>query len=148
MRRRERALSEREAGDSLVELLVTMVVLGIATTGVTGALSAVGRGSAMHRQQILAQNVLRSWAEQVSAAPYADCATAGSVAAPAAAMPSGFAASVTGVQYWNGTAFAGSCTADTGVQRITLRVTAPNGLSPAVSQSVAVVVRKPCVTTC
>lgn len=138
----------RDAGESLVELLVTVVILGIATVGITGALLATGKASSMHRQQALAQNALRSWAEQTSTGPYTECATAGSFGAPRSALPVGFTATVTRVGYWTGGSFADYCSSDTGVQKVTLTITAPNGLSPEVSQSVAVVVRKPCVSSC
>jgi type II secretory pathway pseudopilin PulG len=137
-----------DAGETLTELLVAVVVLGIATTGIVFALGTTVRAATMDRRQALAQNALRAWAEQVSAGPYTACATAGSFAAPSPALPTGLTATVTRVQYWDGSTFASSCGTDTGVQRVTLQVAAANGLSPAVTDSVAVVVRKPCATTC
>jgi Tfp pilus assembly protein PilV len=137
----------RDAGESLTELLVTVVILGIATAGLTGALLTVGKVSQMHRQQVLAQAAVRAWAEQVSVATYTSCATAAAFPAPSPALPTGFTAAVTAVRYWDGAAFAGTCTDDTGIQRVTLRVTAPNGLSPAIIESLVVTVRKPCLAT-
>lgn len=137
-----------DAGESLVELLVTVVILGIATAGIAAALLTAGKASTLHRQQALTQNALRSWAEQVGAAAYTDCATAAGISAPNPALPTGLTASVTGVQYWNGTSFVASCGTDTGLQKVTLRITAANGLSAALVRSIAVVLRKPCVSTC
>lgn len=137
-----------DAGETLTEILVTMAILGFAVAGILGALLTTNKASTVHRQQALAQNALRSWAEQISAGTYVDCATAASFAPPSPALPKGLTATVVSVQYWTGTAFAGTCGTDTGIQRVTLRVTAPNGLSPALSDTVAVVVRKPCVATC
>ncbi|HST66042.1 MAG TPA: type II secretion system protein [Mycobacteriales bacterium] len=137
-----------DAGETLTELLVTVVILGIATAGISVALGMTVKASAMQRQQALAQNALRSWAEQIGAGPYTACATAGSFAAPSPAPARGLTAAVTAVQYWNGVTFVSSCGTDTGVQRVTLRVTAANGLSPALTKTVAVVVRKPCASTC
>jgi type II secretory pathway pseudopilin PulG len=138
----------RDVGETLIELLVTVVILGIATAGLTGALLTTGKASTLHRQQALTQNALRSWAEQVGAAPYADCATAAGIGAPSPALPVGLTAAVTSVRYWNGTSFVASCGPDTGVQKVTLRITAVNGLSAALVRSIAVVLRKPCVSTC
>jgi Tfp pilus assembly protein PilV len=138
----------RDAGESLTELLVTVVILGIATAGISGGLLATGKASAQHRQQALQQNALRSWAEQISAGSYLDCAPASSFGAPAAALPAGLTAAVTSVQYWNGTAFVATCGTDTGTQKVTLRITAANGLSPALVRSIAVTVRKPCASAC
>lgn len=137
-----------DAGETLTELLVTVVILGIVTAGITFALGTAVKATGMHRQQALAQNALRSWAEQINAGTYTPCAAAGSFAAPSPALRTGLTAAVTGVQYWNGATFVGACSTDTGIQRVTLRITAVNGLSPALTETVAVVVRKPCATTC
>lgn len=138
----------RDAGETLVELLMTVVILGIATAGISGALLVSTKASALHQQQALAQNALRSWAEQVGAGAYTPCAAAGSFGAPSPALPTGLTAAVSAVQYWNGTAFTGTCGADTGIQRVTLRITATNGLSAPLTDTVAVVVRRPCVSSC
>jgi type II secretory pathway pseudopilin PulG len=138
----------RDGGETLVEILVTVVILGIATAGVTGGLLAVGETSHLQRQQVLAQHALRSWAEQIGVGTYTACATKSGFAAPSPALPTGLAASVTSVQYWDGADFTGSCGTDTGIQRVTLKITATNGLVPPISHSVAVVVRKPCASAC
>jgi type II secretory pathway pseudopilin PulG len=138
----------RDVGETLIELLVTVTILGISTAGLSAGLLSVGKASTMHRQQVLAQNALRSWAEQISAGTYTDCAAASAFSAPGAALPSGLTAAVIAVRYWDGASFRSSCGADTGVQQVTLRITAQNGLSPPLNQDVAVVVRKPCVSSC
>ena len=135
----------REAGESLVELLVTVVILGIATAGIAGALFATGRATTAHRQMAFAQNALRSWAEQLGTGIYNDCAVADSFADPDPALPADYTAAVATVQYWSGASFVSTCGTDTGVQKVTLTVTAaPNGLVRAVVRSMVVVLRKPC----
>lgn len=138
----------RDAGETLTETLLTVVILGIATAGIAGALLVATKASGMHRQQAVAQGALRAWAEQISAGTYTPCATAAGFAAPAATLPRGVTAAVAGVQYWNGTAFVASCGTDTGIQRVTLRMTAANGLSAPLVDTVTVVVRRPCVSAC
>jgi Tfp pilus assembly protein PilV len=140
--------SARDAGESLIELLVTVVILGITTAGISGALLATGQASTLHRQQALAQNALRSWAEQLGAGTYTDCAAADSFAGPSPALPAGLTADVSAVQYWDGKSFADSCDTDTGIQKLTLRITAANGLLAALVRSSAVVLRKPCESAC
>lgn len=137
-----------EAGETLTEVLVTIVILGIAVAGISAALLVTNRTSALHRQQALAQGALRAWAEQVAAGSYTACATASTFPPPSPALPAGLTPAVTGVQYWNGTAFAASCGTDTGIQRVTLRITATTGRTTPLTDSVAVVVRKPCVSSC
>lgn len=142
------ARARADAGETLTEVLVTIVILGIAVAGISAALLVTNRTSALHRQQALAQGALRSWAEQVAAGPYTACAPAGTFPLPSPAPPAGLTAAVSGVEYWNGTAFAASCGTDTGVQRVTLRITATTGRTTPLTESVAVVVRKPCVSSC
>jgi type II secretory pathway pseudopilin PulG len=143
-----RGRPRRDAGETLTELLVTVVILGISTAGIAYGLATTVKAATLNRQQSLAQNALRTWAEQIGAGTYTACAPASGFAAPSPALPTGLTAAVTAVQYWTGTAFAASCGTDTGIQRVTLRITAVNGLSPAITESLAVVVRKPCTSTC
>lgn len=138
----------RDRGESLVELLVTVVVLGILTAGISGALLTVGQTSQLHRQQVLAQNALRSWAEQIGVGTYVACAAKTAFAAPSPALPTGLVASVAAVRYWDGTTFAATCGTDSGIQRVTLQITATNGLTAPLRHSVEVTVRKPCVSAC
>jgi type II secretory pathway pseudopilin PulG len=137
-----------DAGETLTELLVTVVILGIATAGIAFALGTTVKAATLNRQQALAQNALRSWAEQIGAGTYTACAPASGFAAPSPAPPAGLTAAVTAVQYWNGVTFAGTCGTDTGIQRVTLRISAATGSASPLTETVAVVVRKPCTSTC
>jgi len=137
-----------DTGETLIELLVAIVILGIAVVAILGGIVVVVESSSMHRRQAQAQNGLRAWAEQISAATYNDCATAGSFNLPSPSLPSGFSPDVTAVRYWTGTSFSNSCVADNGIQKVTLRVAVANGLYPGFTQSLDVVVRKPCVSSC
>lgn len=143
-----------EAGETLVEVLVAMVVIGIAVTAILGALAIAVDSSSLARNQARVQSTLRSWAEQVTATRdggatggyrYTPCAGPGDFPAPAE-LPSGFTTQVSQVQYWNGTAWSGACATDRGVQRVTLTVSAPGAAYSGVTQSLNVVVRRPCVT--
>jgi Tfp pilus assembly protein PilV len=139
----------RDAGETLTELLIAMVVLSLAVSGIVGALLVSTKTSGQHRRQVLVQNALRGWAEQVSAAAYVDCAPIDSVDEPRPTLPPGLVDTVISVQYWTGSAFAATCTApDTGIQRIKLQISAGEAPYPISSQKVDVVVRKPCVTSC
>src|SRR6266498_4448773 len=104
-----------EAGETLIELLVAIVILGFSVIATLGGILVIVESATMLRKQAQSQNSLRSWAEQISMGPYSDCATAASFSLPSPSLPSGFTPRVTAVQYWNGSAFANSCASDTGI---------------------------------
>lgn len=137
-----------DRGETLVELLVSMSILGIVVATLLGGLQVSGRSSVQHRKQVQVQTFLRAWAEQTSAAAYTPCATAAGVPAPNPALPAGFTATVVSMRYWSGTTFATTCAEDRGIQKVGLRVSAANQPFPAVTQTLDVVVRRPCTTTC
>lgn len=140
----------RDGGESLVELLVSMTILGIAGTAVLGGVGIASSTSALHRTQAQAQNLIRNWAEDVSDRTYTSCVTVGDFAATkpdlTGAQYSGYTATVGGVAYWNGAAFVASCPApDLGLQRVTLRLGTPQSLGiGGFTQSLDVVVRRLC----
>jgi type II secretory pathway pseudopilin PulG len=138
-----------DGGETLIELLVAMVVIGIAVVGILGALSLAAGASSAAKGQARGRAVLASWAESLSAVAdtggyrYTACASAGTFPAPAG-LPTGYGAAVSAVRYWNGTAWSATCGTDQGLQRLTLTVTSPAGLLPGTSQTLDVVVRRPC----
>jgi type II secretory pathway pseudopilin PulG len=145
-----RAGREDEAGDTLVELLVTIVILGIAVVGIIGALGNATLSSDLQRRSADGDTVLRSFAAYVLSKPYVPCnpspptLTSYSSGFVVAAPVAGYAPSVTAVEYWNGnvpldasSSFSGSCasTGDKGLQVVRLSVTTPGGRG---SQSISV----------
>jgi type II secretory pathway pseudopilin PulG len=140
-----------DAGETLIELLVALMVIGTAVTAILGALVVAVNSSVLARNQTRVQAALRSWAEQVAAVGdtgtyrYVPCAAPSAFPAPDV-VPSGFTATVTSVEYWTGDAWTDTCGTDAGVQRVTLRVTAPGRVYSTVTQSLDVVVRRPCAS--
>lgn len=155
--------SRRDRGESLVELLISISVLGVTGTGVMGAVLMVSSASAMHEQVSVSDSVLRTWAENLDDAPYAGCAAPSGVATPP--EPSGwsggppawtrsidgatYTAAVSAVGYWSptGRAFSSTCGTDSGLQRITLTVSAPGAGLPGTSGELVLTRRNPCLTT-
>jgi len=136
-----------ERGESLIELIIAITIMGIAVVAIT---AGIGTGIAMsdiHRKQSTAGVVVRSYAESIlahvaaSSSAYTGCAT--SYSAPGFVSPAGYSASITGISYWKDSSrtFASSCGTDEGVQRVSLRVSSSDGRS---SESLDVIVRKPC----
>ena len=111
---RERA--ESDAGFTLIEVLIAMVILGIGFTALLAAMGVAFSGATSFRQQSDAGGVALSAAERVKGAAYVNCATTSTYQSTARAItfPStwGSAAvaqlqvTVTSVQYWDGTKFA------------------------------------------
>ena len=132
-----------DAGESLVELLVSIAIFGVAVLAILGAITMSASSSSLHEGQVTAQNLLRNWAEQVTSAPYDECATTGQILA---ASPAPAGGSVTAVRYWNTASKSfGSTCSSSGLQRVTLHVDAPSSLGDF-AQSLDVVLRKPCPT--
>jgi type II secretory pathway pseudopilin PulG len=134
-----------ESGETLIELLVAIVVIGIGVTALLGAWQIAVASSSLNANQSRAQALLRTWAESVADTgtyAYVPCASPASMPA-AVGLPTGFTSQVT-VKYWTGSAW-GSCPGtDLGVEQVSLTVTSPNGLYPGITQRLAVVRRRPC----
>jgi Tfp pilus assembly protein PilV len=141
-----------DSGESLIELLVAIVVIGIGVTALLGAWQIAVASSSLNANQSKAQAVVRSWAESISTVtdtgPYAYVPCAGAASIPAASgLPTGFTAVVSGVQYWTVSGWSVACPAtDLGAERVSLKVTSPAGLYPGISQTLDVVRRRPCTT--
>jgi hypothetical protein len=132
-----------EAGDTLIEVLITMMVIGTAATALIMAFSTAIAASAEHRNLASTDTVLRSVSEKVIAqfnganSVYSSCATpatynnnpAVQAQLVTAAAPFQYTASITDVQYWSpasSTGFSTSCPPNsTAPQRINLQVTGP-----------------------
>jgi type II secretory pathway pseudopilin PulG len=129
-------------GETLVELLVTVSIMGIAIITLVLAIGTAVRSSDVHRKQATTESLLRNYAEGLQASSYVNCAST-------YATPSSFTASanysiqVTRVQYWNGqnpAGFTASCGTDTGIQLITIKASSSDGRS---TRTLDVVKRKP-----
>jgi Tfp pilus assembly protein PilV len=137
-----------EAGTTLVEVLITVAILGIAVVSIVGGMGTSIIGADYHRKQAQAHTVLVSAADSVksqSANPYQACATAAAYApATGVTLPAGWTAAavtVRSVTYWNGSAFTASCPAsDTKLQLVTIQVATPDSRA---TESVSVVKRNP-----
>ena len=136
----------REAGFSLVEVLVAVVILGLGFTAVLGALAVAYSGSNSFRDQSNAKTVAISAAERVKTVQYADCAQPSDYLSTARLVgneyPSDWGTQaqaqsridVTAVRYWNGTTFVADrafClanpTALLRIQQVVITASSPDG---------------------
>jgi prepilin-type N-terminal cleavage/methylation domain-containing protein len=137
-----------DRGETLIELVVAVAILGIAAVAILGGLMVGIRTSVMHRNDATGGAYVRSFAEAIQANVdtngYKTCANASSGYASIAVpdMPAGYAQSVTAVQSWNGSVW-GACTAD-GVQRLDLKVTTTGSAPLSAEEKLTVVLRQPC----
>jgi len=118
-----------ERGETLVELLATVVIIGTAVLSVLAAIGVAITASDANSKQVTALTVARNYAEAIQAAAYVPCATAASYspAAVSYTAPTGFTATIVGgLGYYDGTSsgpasFGATCTApDKGAQQISI----------------------------
>lgn len=134
-----RARLQEAAGASLVEVLVTVAIMGSAFAVILGGVASSSMISDYHRKQAVSQAVIRTSAEAVKRAVYVPCA-APAVYAPSVVAPSGYTATITAVRYWDGAAWTAACTVDPGLQRVDLQVASTDGRA---TESLEVVKRAP-----
>jgi prepilin-type N-terminal cleavage/methylation domain-containing protein len=123
--------SRPQSGVSLVELLVSISIIGVAFVVILGAVSANFMAGGLHRQLTTGDAWLRRYGEAVHAAPYVACARTNNYLPALDPAPPGFARQLVSVEYWDGNATAAfgalrpACVSagDRGLQRITVRVT-------------------------
>lgn len=155
MRDRSLAFTRGQSGESLLEIIITIMIMGIAIPAVVGAVLAAVGSSSQDRRQVQAQQLLTSWSETIAKANTDSTYTAGNCQpspfyetgsfAPAIAPPAGFNVAVVEVMYWAGGSFDPACGNDEGVRQLQLRVTVDAGLYPSFTMDRYVIVRRPCV---
>ena len=129
-----------QAGETLVELLITVSILGIAVVAILAGLGTAVRLSGTHRAQANAETIVAAGAESVKKQSYVDCASTYSPT-DGVTLPNGWSLTVTSVKKWNGTSFVTSCPSpDQRLQLVTVRAASPSGQS---IELVDVVKRKP-----
>lgn len=130
-----------EVGDTLVEILITILVVSVAGLALMEAFSTTISGSAQHRSLAGNDLILRAAAEygfsmieQQANPVYSVCATAATYNAaagsPAYGAPTGYTATITSVQYWVNNAWTTTvpaCSSTAVPELITMQVTNANG---------------------
>jgi Tfp pilus assembly protein PilV len=141
-------------GESLIEVLITVSIVGIGVVAIITSVGSTFRLSGVSREESHADQVLVRYAENLLAVPYQACAPGSppygaaatsaipstnlpdgiTVGAPGtvAASPSAYELSIQSIGYWNGdlspATFSAPCPAsDPGSQQLTLDVRAGDG---------------------
>jgi len=145
-----------ERGETLVELVVAIAILGIAGVAILGGIGFSVQASGINRNQAGGGAYLRSAAEAIQkdidgSGTYPSCggaaarytSDASSVISPTD-LSKGYVLAVLGVvQSWKGSAGWGTCDTN-GVQRIRLQLTTPGDATHGSVETMYVVVRQPC----
>ena len=138
-----------DRGETLVELVIAVAILGLAAVAILGGMMTSVRSSVMHRNDATGGAYVRSFAEAIqgsvdSSGGYKACATAASAYASVTVpdLPAGYTKAVTAVRSWNGSTW-GPCTAD-GLQRLDLKVTTDGAAPLRAEETLTVVLRLPC----
>jgi prepilin-type N-terminal cleavage/methylation domain-containing protein len=119
----------QDDGVTLIELLITLIVLSIAFLVILGGMTTAVVLSDLHRRQAKSETIVRQFAEAIKASSYENCGTTSSYALVYSSPDTRFTTSVTEVKIWSGTAFVSAdvtpgcpTSIDSGIQLITLRV--------------------------
>jgi type II secretory pathway pseudopilin PulG len=148
----QRPAPASDGGETLIELVVAVSIMGVALVAVMAGLGTSVVVSDIHRKQATAGAVLRNYAEAINATVadggyVDDCALspAHAYASPAGfTPPSGYSASVVpgSMRYWNGSDWQPTCpAADTGLQQLTIQVASADDRA---TETLVLTLRKPC----
>jgi type II secretory pathway pseudopilin PulG len=143
---------EGEQGETLLELIIAVAIMGIAVVAIVGGLGTSILMSDIHRKQASAGAYVRDYAEAIDNAVAAGGYVACNAASYAGTAIPGFDATkyqksiVAGsARYWNGTGWQAACPAiDTGLQQLTLQVKSIDSIGSRATETLVIVVRKPC----
>ncbi len=153
-RLRRRGSSDR--GETLVELLVAVAILGVAGVAIVAGLQMSVTASDIHRKQTTGGAYARSYAEAIegyvaaASSRYVPCAGPGAygpaIIGFAGELPAGYTAShAAALRVPPGGGVAGSCSGnDTGVQQIEITVESSDGRA---AEKLTVLLRRPCGAT-
>ena len=128
-------MKRTENGDTLIEILSAVVILGIVVSALLAAIATNETGTVSHRNLVTADHVLRNYAETVKSDARAGCITPGAVWTSSYVVPSGSGYAVNSLS-----AGTRTCPAVTATQRVDLTVTLPNS---STTKSLSLAVRTP-----
>jgi prepilin-type N-terminal cleavage/methylation domain-containing protein len=148
---RTRRYVEGERGETLLELLIAIAILGISLVAIATGISVSIIATDTQRKQATASLIARGYAESIETyvanGHYAACQNPGA-AAPnnyqpgtvGFSVPSGFTAAPSAATSWNASSSAWStCSPDTGVQKITVTVSSDG----RATEILDIILRKP-----
>lgn len=150
---RLRGEPRNDRGETLVEVLVTVIILGIAGVAVLAGLMVAVKSSDLGRKQASGGSYVRSLAEAIqnsvtASGGYQSCAAANvyltNSVKTQAGLPGTYTSAQTAAKSWNGSSWS-ACGTDNGSQQLTLTVTSPGSTSAQRAvETLTFILRKPC----
>ena len=121
-----------QRGDSLIEIIIAILVIGGIVSAIVAAISTSENGSSAHRELVTADTVIRNYAEAVKTAVRTSCPPSGGTwtATYPPPIPNGYTVNALSSQ---------TCPTVTASATVAVQVTLPNGTT----RSMYVVVRTP-----
>jgi prepilin-type N-terminal cleavage/methylation domain-containing protein len=134
-----------DRGETLIEVLISVVILGLAATAFVPGMAATVKISDIQRKEATAAAYVRNYAETIQNTVAAGGYKPGTLAYPAFTPPNNYTATMATKECWTTGSVWAACTAgnDIGVQRLTLTVSSPDSRA---TETLAVIVRQPCGT--
>lgn len=126
-------------GTTLVEVLMTVLIMSIAFVALAGGLWTSVVASEANVKLATAEATARALGEFLKRAAYVDCATTSSYSTSGFVVPTGYTTTISGVTYWESLAetFQSTCsTPDGGMQMLTFRVASTDGRATETIQMV------------
>lgn len=115
-----------QRGDTLIEIIFAIVVIGLVVSAIVGAITTSENGTTSHRQLVTADAVLRNYAETVKSAVRSSCTSAGAT----------WSATYSQAGYPVNSFVSQPCPAVTTTATKTLQVTTPRGISKTLTIAV------------
>ena len=139
-----------DRGDTLIELIVTVAIMGVALVAILGAIGTAIVMSNLHRKQAEAGAAARELVEAIenTVADEDDlraCSAVGDYATPAGFSWPGFTPSIAETRSWNGDAWQNGCVAGARMYSLTVAMSENDPVSESlrVVETVTVVLRRP-----
>jgi Tfp pilus assembly protein PilV len=142
---RARFRGDLESGESLLELIIALVLLGTAVIAIVMAIGSSVKMSDINRKQATAASYAKSYAEAiqnaVATSGYTPCVVP---SVTPAGMPTGYTYNASVTAYWNGSVWSTGCSGSPNVQRISVTVASSDGRA---TETLNVTVRRLCLDT-
>lgn len=131
-----------DTGETLIEVVISLLMFGLAGAGILGAVSSSSLLSSDHRKLAVSDIALKVVSEAVKEAAYVPAAGDGAYSAAGGAAPAGYTAVVGPVRCWPGGAalsysvdgFQPCASGDEGLQLVTVKVQSADGRAVETTQ--------------